>query len=339
MIIRKVILILVLQLFAMAVFAQDFQFSQFYSTPMLINPAFTGNTIQSRVTGNYRNQWAAVPNSAGFNTYAFGYEHNFENFNSGLGLQFIHDRAGNGALRTTSVLLSYAYRFRLTRKFSIKPGLQFGLGSRSVNFNELVFNDQLQTGAGTSAAQQEYDNRSRNYLDINVGAIGYGKYYWFGSSISHLNKPEIGLLGNGIKLDIKYSVHGGYKFPIKKDIKKRLVSSFTLTANYKHQGKRDQLDFGGYFSYSPVLFGLWYRGIPVKNIESNLPNNDAIVVLAGYSKNGFTLGYSYDLTISKLSASTSGGAHEISISMEMASRKSQRKRRRKSRLMIPCPKF
>lgn len=336
---RKIISLLFLQFLASILIAQDFQFSQFYSTPMLINPAFTGNTVQSRVTGNYRNQWAAVSNSAGFNTYAFGYEHNFENFNSGLGLQFIHDKAGNGALRTTSALLSYAYRIRMTRKFSIKPGLQFGLGSRSVNFNELVFNDQLQTGAGTSAAQQEYNNRPRYYFDINVGAIAYGKYYWFGASVHHLNKPEIGLLGNGVKLDLKYSLHGGYKFPLKKDIKKQLVSSFTLTANYKHQGKRDQLDFGGYFSYSPVLFGLWYRGIPIKNIESNLPNNDAIIVLAGYSKNGFTLGYSYDLTVSKLTAATSGGAHEISISLEMASRKSQRKRRRRSRLMIPCPKF
>ena len=115
---------------------------------------------------------------------------------------------------------------------------------------------------------------------------------------------------------------------MKKDAKKRLVSSFTLTANYKHQKMRDQLDFGGYFSYSPVLFGLWYRGLPVKNITSELPNNDAIIVLVGYSKNGFTLGYSYDLTVSKLTAATSGGAHEISISLEMASRKSQRKRRR-----------
>ncbi|MBD78473.1 MAG: hypothetical protein CL840_06105 [Crocinitomicaceae bacterium] len=336
---KRVILLVYVQVMVLTMYSQDFQFSQFYATPMLMNPAFTGNTVQSRITGNYRNQWSAVPNSIGFNTYAFGYEHNFENFNSGIGLQFIHDRAGQGALRTTAVLLSYAYRIRMTRKFSIKPGLQFGLGNRSIDFNELVFNDQLQTGATTSAAQQDFNDKSRYYLDLNAGAIGYGKYYWVGFSIHHLNKPDIALMGNGIKLDMKYSVHGGYKFPIKKDIKKRLVSAFTLTANYKHQGKRDQLDFGGYFSYSPILFGLWYRGLPVKNIEANLPNNDAIIVLVGYSKNGFTLGYSYDLTVSKLTAATSGGAHEISVSLEMASRKSQRQRRRRSRLMIPCPKF
>lgn len=334
--IKLAILLLVLSNITLA---QDFQFSQFYATPMLINPAFTGNTVQSRATLNYRNQWAAIPNSKGYNTFAFGYEHNFESFNSGLGLQVVHDRAGVAALQTTSVLMSYAYRFRLTRKFSIKSGLQFGVGNRHINFNELVFNDQLQTGAGTSASHQDYQDQSRYFLDINAGAIGYSKYYWFGVSVSHLNNPDISLMGTGEKLDLKYSAHAGYKYPLKKNIKKKIISSATFAFNYKHQGNRDQLDLGLYFSYKPVLFGLWYRGIPGKNIEATFPNNDAIIVLAGYSNEGFKVGYSYDLTVSKLTAATSGGAHEISVSLEFASRKNQRKRRRRSRFMIPCPKF
>lgn len=319
--------------------AQDFQFSQFYATPLLMNPAFTGNTIQSRVSLNYRNQWAAVPNSLGFNTYSFSYDHNFASFNSGLGLQVIHDRAGTGQLQTTAVLFSYAYQIRMNRKFSIKPGLQFGLGNRHINFDELVFNDQLQTGASTSAVSQEYNDRSRYYLDLNAGAIGFTKSMWFGFSLHHLNKPDISLLGNGDPLEMKFSAHAGYKLPLKKNIKKVVISALTLTANYKSQGKRDQLDVGGYFSYVPIVFGLWYRGIPVKNIEKGLPNNDAIIVLVGFNKNGFRIGYTYDLTVSKLSAATSGGAHEVSMSLEMASKKSQRQRRKRSRLFIPCPKF
>lgn len=336
---KKIVISIVAVLLVCLVNGQDFQFSQFYATPMLINPAFTGNTVQSRITANYRNQWSAVSNSSGFNTFAAAYEHNFEDFNSGIGLQIFHDRAGLGALRTTTAALSYAYRFRVTRKFSVKPGLQFGLANRHINFNELIFNDQLQTGSSTSAASQEYNDRSRYYLDINFGAIGYGEYYWFGASVHHINSPDISLLGNGVNLDPKISLHGGYKFVLKKDIKKRVKSSLTLATNYKHQGQRDQLDIGGYFNYIPMVFGLWYRGIPLKNIESNIINNDAIIVLVGYSKNGFKMGYSYDLTVSKLSASTSGGAHELSMSLEMASRKSQNKRRRRSRFMIPCPKF
>ncbi|UTW61225.1 type IX secretion system membrane protein PorP/SprF [bacterium SCSIO 12741] len=319
--------------------AQDAQFSQFYANPVLINPAFIGNTIQSRFTANYRNQWAGVPNSTGFTTYAFGYEHNMENYNSGIGLQFLHDRAGTGALRTTTVMLGYAYRIRVTRHFSIKTGLQFGVGNRFIDFSELTFNDQLQTGSNVSSAEADFRQAARYYMDINVGAIGYTRMYYFGVSLLHLNRPDISLLGNGVRIPVKFHLHGGYKIPVKRDIKKRIKSEVTIAANYKHEGNRDQLDIGGYFNYKPVMFGLWYRGIPLKNIEPQFINNDAIVILVGYNKDGFALGYSFDLTVSKLTAATSGGAHEVSVKFEFASRKNQRKRRRRSRFMIPCPKF
>ena len=61
---------------------QDPQFSQFYSTPLYLNPAFTGNTIQGRVGGNYRKQWQGIPGA--FTSYTFFYDHNLDRFNSNL---------------------------------------------------------------------------------------------------------------------------------------------------------------------------------------------------------------------------------------------------------------
>ena len=84
--------------------AQDAQFSQFYAAPLIINPALTGNTIQDRFSLNYRNQWPAVPNSKAFTTYAFSYEHNFDDSNSAIGALVYHDRAGLAGLRTTSLI-------------------------------------------------------------------------------------------------------------------------------------------------------------------------------------------------------------------------------------------
>ncbi|MCB0480324.1 MAG: type IX secretion system membrane protein PorP/SprF [Flavobacteriales bacterium] len=320
--------------------AQDAQLSQFYSAPLLINPAFTGNTVQSRFTANYRNQWPEIPNSKAFTTYAFGYDHNFENFNSGVGLSFMKDNVGLAALSTTNIALSYAYRAKITRKVSFKPGIQFGVSNRSIDFSQLTFNDQLQRGGGTSSAEADYAKESRYYMDINAGGMVYTREMWAGVSFHHLNSPDIALLGQGSsKLAMRISMHGGYKIVLKKSIKKKVLSDLTFAANYKHQGPRDQLDFGAYFSYVPVVVGLWYRGIPFKKLDASIPNNEAIVVLLGYKKDGLALGYSYDLTVSKLSAATSGGAHELSASYEFASRKNQNKRRRRSRFMIPCPKF
>jgi len=77
----KIVIVLAL-LSSGKLLAQDAQFSQFYAAPLIINPALTGNTIQDRFSLNYRNQWPAVPNSKAFTTYAFSYEHNFDDYNS-----------------------------------------------------------------------------------------------------------------------------------------------------------------------------------------------------------------------------------------------------------------
>jgi type IX secretion system PorP/SprF family membrane protein len=319
--------------------AQDFQLSQFYAAQMLINPAFTANTVQDKFSLNYRNQWPAVPNANPFVTYAFGYEHNFEAINSGVGLQVFNDKAGIAALRTTGVYGSYAYRFRITRKFSIKPGLQMGYVNRFLNFQDLIFNDQLQSGASTTSSTQDFDANALRYLDINTGGVAFTDAYWVGIALHHLNRPNLSLFNKDMLLPIKFSLHAGYNIPLKKNTKKQIISEFTAAFNFKRQTPRDQLDIGGYFKYKPMMFGLWYRGIPLKNLDAKNINHESMIVLIGYYNNGFRMGYSFDLTLSRLTAATSGGAHEISASYEYANRRNLNKRRLRSRMMIPCPKF
>ncbi len=44
--------------------AQDPHFSQFYASPLTLNPAFTGKFDGDyRLAANYRNQWASIPNA------------------------------------------------------------------------------------------------------------------------------------------------------------------------------------------------------------------------------------------------------------------------------------
>ena len=75
MIHKTTLLSIVFILCAFGLNAQDIHFSQFYTSPLNLNPAMTGliNAGQ-RVTVNYRNQWAGAVGSAAFNTYSASYD-------------------------------------------------------------------------------------------------------------------------------------------------------------------------------------------------------------------------------------------------------------------------
>jgi hypothetical protein len=97
---------------------------------------------------------------------------------------------------------------------------------------------------------------------------------------------------------------------------------------FKNQAKFRQLDMGLYWNKSPMVFGLWYRGIPVFNSD----RGDMFAFLVGYKTQRLSIGYSYDFTISNL-IDKSAGAHEISFSIEFTKYK---KRKMHS---VPCPEF
>ena len=319
--------------------AQDPQFSQFYAVPIYLNPAFTGNTQQARITANYRNQWPGIPNSNSFVSSTFTFDYNMEKINSGIGVMVQRDQAGTASLRSTSAHFSYTYRVRLNRKWHWKPALQFGFGQRTVDFNDLIFGDQLVTGNSTSASSNLYRGQGISYMDVSSGILLYSRDTWWGVAAHHLNAPNMSLVQNKSPLPMKLSAHGGFKIPVKRNIKKKVISSFLVAGNYKHQQDWDQLDIGTYFSYDPFIFGLWYRGVPLKPAPGSHLNNESIVAMIGYGYYNFRVGYSYDITISSLSSPITAGAHEIAIVWEWHDPQRDAKRRRASQMYIPCPAF
>lgn len=313
-------------------FAQDPQFSQFYAVSSYLNPAFTGNTLLGRFSLNYRNQWPSIPK--GFVSYSFSYDHNMRDLNSGLGLLVLRDKAGSGGLRFTSIGGLYSYNLQLSRKQAIRAGLRFSYVSRNYDLSRLVFADQIARSSSTTIESNLGEGTS--YVDIGTGMVFYSEHYWAGLAIDHINKPNESLTGTTTELPIKTSLHAGYNIPVKRDIKYEVESSVTIAANYKAQQKWDQLDIGTYYNFNSVVLGMWYRGIPLlKAYQPGYGNNDALVLLAGVQVAGLRIGYSYDITISKLADCTSG-SHEISLRYEFPNPK---KKRPKKNFVIPCAKF
>ncbi len=297
--------------------AQDPQFSQYYAAPIYLNPALTGINQIGRAGINYRNQWPSIP--ANFITYSFYLDYNFQDYNSSVGLIVNTDKEGIAGLRSTSVGLAYAYEVRLNYFWTFRPAIQVDYFWRDLNFDKLTFGDQFDnTGQVRDFTSEQFNTGFQTrFLDFSAGGIFYNEQVWLGFSMHHIAEPNQSIVGEDSPLERKISVHGGYRIPfamLSPRIAARNISkerSITPTFNYKAQGDFDQLDLGVYLTLEPVLFGVWYRGVPIKQLEGT-PNNESIIVMAGINMGATTVGYSFDYTISDLGIG-SGGAHELSI--------------------------
>lgn len=317
--------------------AQDMHFTQFYAAPLYLNPAFTGANVCGRVTMLYRNQWPGIKKT--YSTYLLSMDHYFTRQHVGAGLLLAVDEAGSGDLRTTIINPSFAYETKIGRLWGIRAGLQPGVTIKSINFNKLLFGDQIGR-AGASGATQvqtvESPTQTRTYVDINSGLLVYSRGFWFGTSFFHMNRPNESFFGaDDVRLPLKYSVHGGNKFTLNSeerdpDLKRYISAAF----HYRGQNEFDQLDIGMYYTQSLFSMGIWYRGIPgLKAYKPGYSNHDAISFIAGIQTARFNFGYGYDLTISQLGGFTSG-AHEITLSYQLCKSKIKNKR-----VLVSCPKF
>lgn len=317
--------------------AQHYQFSQFYAAPTYLNPAFTGANVCSRFSANYRNQWNTIP--GGFTTYQVTADHSLKKLNSGIGLQFFSDKAGVGGLKTTQVNLLYAYDIRVNKVYGARAGLSVGGVQRSIDYTSLIFGDQIARG-NSSTTLDDISIQRRFYMDLGAGGLFYNSTWWVGVSGNHLGRPDQSLQGSQSRLPMELKLHGGYKFVFDGDEsngskKNPERNNIIITANYKRQAKFNQLDLGFYYSKNYLVMGVWYRGLPFFKPVPDYRNNDAAIFIVGLAVEKFRVGYSYDVTISRLTNPSSGGTHEVSISYQFC----DQKRKKKKNILISCPKF
>jgi hypothetical protein len=91
---------------------------------------------------------------------------------------------------------------------------------------------------------------------------------------------------------------------------------------YQYQNGFQELNIGTYVKYGNFNVGAWYR------------NRDAFILTFGINTGKFKLGYSYDVTVSKLGNGISGGSHEVSMGYNLKCRRKPRAFR-----TISCPSF
>lgn len=308
-------LILMGTLFSSDVFAQDPHFTQFYANPLYLNPAFAGSARCPRFILNYRNQWPAITGT--YVTTSASYDQHIDAISGGLGLLVMHDEAGVATINTTNFSAIYSYQLNVTREFSMKFGFEAMYKQKGVDRNKLTFGDMIDAKRGFVYNTQDLINPGQsNVLDISAGILGYSKRYYAGFAVHHLTQPNESLMGQVSKLPMKYTAHAGAV------IEMDYESTISPNVMWMMQQDFKELLLGLYVTRGPIVGGLWFRG-----------QKDAFIALIGLQQGIIKMGYSYDITVSKL-ANATAGSHELSFQMVFECRPKKKKFR-----TVSCPSF
>ena len=315
--------------FSNSVQAQDPELTQFYAAPLYTNPAFAGTaSCGGRIVTNYRNQWPSLPGT--FRTFTASYDQHFDGIGGGIGLLAMRDVAGDGLLTTTAFSGIYSYQINVTRKFTIRAGIQATFQQRTIDFTRLRFADQIEARRGfVRPTAETFPNNTVNYPNFAAGFLGYTKTFFFGVAIHNLTEPNQSFYGNsdpGTTVPRRFTLHSGLVIPLEKGRRGR-EPEMTISPNviWMMQEKFMQVNLGFYINKGPLVGGLWFR--------QTSPNSDALIALLGFRHNQFKFGYSYDFTVSSARAAAPG-SHEVSAAIEWCSKKPRKKYRK-----LTCPDF
>ncbi len=328
-----IILFVAINLFFNKINAQDPHFTQFYANPLYLNPAFAGTVVCPRICLNYRNQWAFIPPY--WNTYSVSYDVHKDYLSGGIGFQVMADKAA-GIISTYSASAMYSYNLSTGPNFNVKAGFEARYFNKRIDWDKLNFGDQISDRWGFVYNTKEVTpgKLSKSGPDFSVGILGYNKSFFIGAAVHHLTEPNEGFLTNSTNshLPRKFTLHAGAVFDVNIEYyrgkrMRRRVEDPTISPNFIFQWQRNlkQFNYGFYYNKYPLILGIWYR--------HSFANIDAVIALLGLQVNMLKIGYSYDLTVSKLGAGT-GGSHEISVGWKLPC-KPEKKRIK----VIHCPTF
>lgn len=320
------------------VFAQDVSFSQYYALPLHVNPALAGTANAPRFSLAYRNQWPSLGKGfqGGFATYAGGYDQHFEKIKSSIGVWFTSDHIAADLMMSNTIALMWAVQVRLNKKMGLRFALEGSYTNRKVNWNELLYGDQIDPLYGffqsinvpNPTSELPPESFNRNMFDVGLGALYFTRKYYGGFSIRHLARPNESLKGyKENRLPILYSVHGGAVIPLKA----RRLDKFYLAPSFLflQQKNFSQINVGMLLNVQMGYGGVWFR--------HNIRNPDAVIFVLGIRKGIFRAGYSYDLTVSRLGKGT-GGTHEVTMTFAIGKDDNSLNPRSRSGI-LSCPEI
>ncbi|MCB0773647.1 MAG: type IX secretion system membrane protein PorP/SprF [Flavobacteriales bacterium] len=271
---------------------QTAQYTQYVMNMFAINPAVAGSKDCIDVRLGYRQQWVGFPGApvTGWATVNSVIKpkrrRGFNSNRHGIGAFVQADNTG--PLGYTSLQLAYAFHLQMKRDVFLAMGFFGGIRQARLSLGDVYATDN------TDPALVNNGN-ALIYPDVTPGLWLYGKSTWAGFSIQQLLGNQVEGFGLDSRLTRHYLLSAGHRFRMNKNFSVMPSSLLKLSP-----GSPPALDINVMMEYRRKLgLGVTYR------------NQDAVAFMLKVPfLKIFSLGYSYDITTSKLRV---GGAntHEI----------------------------
>jgi type IX secretion system PorP/SprF family membrane protein len=316
--------------------AQDIHFSQFYFSPLSLNPANTGNFMGDyRIAMNYRSQWRDIQKA--YKTISLGGEANLypRNQQVSAGLYFLNDKSG-GNLIVNKIYLSGAFHKKIAG-INLHAGIQPGIVLKSIDFNAHTFPNQLNWDKGAfDNSLNNYEanvNQKTQYFDLNAGAgastridkIEAGIYF----AMFHLTKPRETFIKNDNHLPMRQMYNLDLKYHLNEKIVLNLYTMLGATTKASDWVTGLNVEYAlnktPFFTNAIFVGFMWRDGL--KRVS------DAGIVTAGLKYKNYTAGVSYDINVSQLKTATEyRGAIEFALIYTS-------KNTRLVKKQIPCDRY
>lgn len=310
--------------------AQDPVFSQFYNSPLYLNPALIGEEENLFVNFAHRSQWNSLefPYTTSQVSLIFPYFKDKhikpEGHIGGIGFSFYADEAGQGSnLKSYGGSASFAYNVNLSTKSEnrLTFALQMGFIHKNVDKNQLQWGEQYNPfiGFDNTIIPAEFDMiQNKTFLDITSGA--FWRYYansdqktirsiYAGFVAAHLNHPDESVLdGNLNRLPVLYKLHGGIIFA--------LSEKASISANYlsQLQDQVNQTNIGSFLSYKLPFDTRGQMSNLVTRVGAWFRVEDSAIASIEFLTNNLQFGFSYDWNVTSLRYNNRGaGSYEISM--------------------------
>lgn len=183
--------------------SQDVHFSQYYMSPIILNPALTGNFLGTfRAGGIYRNQYNSINNSSGFTTPAFFVDAPILSVRKkdwlSVGGTFYSDKAGGLSLKTSGFWGTASYNLALDKKGQTYLAVGILYGQNNQKLDKI---DDVENGVPVAQTGLYLLNGSDTDLDAlkdNPSYSNFGGGLVFKSVINKKTRMDVGFSGSFI---------------------------------------------------------------------------------------------------------------------------------------------